>query len=298
MKKTKFWHVFSLTAFFLSFFIVTSDQARSASVIADSPCDSLYYESLSARAWLEAQREITQNQNLIVKPDSVFEYTCFDQVVRELSAHATSMLSETSLFGSPLGNTSMDDALQALVGDSLREYINLNFGSTTITSGVGYTMLAGRSTISHQISNVTAGNPASSNYSCDIMEQVWQAAKCSNFISNATSDGFFTFQEYAGSAVDKRRYPSTCGAINTNWAANLGVALSSGPWTNDPVQTYLDQIAAPTSAGSSCSGDPIPTGVRVIRSDYAINDYLEHICIQPGCRYEPTNATSGNCVAQ
>lgn len=295
MKINNLWRAFGLTAIFLSLFMVNSPKAYSASVIADTPCDSLYYESLSARAWLEAQREITQNQNLILKPDSVFEYTCFDRLVRELSAHANSMLSETTLFGSPLGTNSMDQALQNLVGDSLREYINSNFGSKTGVPA-GYNMLAGHPSaagISHNISTVTAGSPTTSYYSCDIMERVWQAAKCTNFISNATTDGFFTFEEYAGSAVDKRHLPTVCGAIDTNWAANLGVALSTGPWTNDPVQTYLEETAAPT--GTTCSGDPIPTGVRVIRSGYDENDYLEHVCLQPGCRYDPGG---NNCVAQ
>ena len=47
----------------------------SISYAQNSPCDPDYYESLEARAWLEAQREITQNQNLIYKPDSALEYT-------------------------------------------------------------------------------------------------------------------------------------------------------------------------------------------------------------------------------
>ncbi len=287
--------------FAMSLFLLHAplNSASATNVIADTPCDNLYYESLSARAWLEAQREITQNQNLILKPDSVFEYTCFDRLARELSYHANSMLSETTAYGTPLGTSSMDNALQQLVGDSLREYINGNFGSKTGVGG-GYNMLAGHPAatgISHTIANMTAGSPAASNYSCDIMSRVWHAAKCINFISNATTDGFFTFQEYAASAVDKRHLPTVCSAINTNWTTNLSVALSTGPWTNDPVQTYLDQTVAPScgSAGCSCSGSPIPTGVQVIRTGYDHNNYEEHVCLQPGCRFDPD---TNDCRAQ
>ena len=249
-----------------------------ASVIATTPCDALYYESLSARAWLEAQREITQNQNIILKPDSVLEYTCFDRIVRELADHADEMLSETSSYGSPLSSTSMDNALQNLVGTSLSAYISNNFNHNflaghTAATGLDHTPLA--------ITNGTA-------YSCDRMRLVWNAAKCINFISNNTTDGFFTFAEYAG-AVDKRVLPTACSPINANWTANLASALTSGPWTNDPVQTYFNLVEPQDCSGANCpcTGDPVPTGVQVVRSGYNNNDYEEHICLQPGCRYHP-----------
>src|ERR1044072_4359830 len=45
---------------------------------ASTPCDPEYMDALEARAYLEAQREVAQNQNYILKPDSVLQYTCFD----------------------------------------------------------------------------------------------------------------------------------------------------------------------------------------------------------------------------
>ena len=274
-----------MLALSFAFLATTSSQSEAASVIADTPCDSLYYESLSARAWLEAQREITQNQNIILKPDSVFEYTCFDRLVGELADHADEMLSETSSYGSPLSSTSMDNALQNLVITSLRAYIDNNFGSKS--GGGGYNLLAGH-TAATGINSVPQ-NMVGPAYNCDIMERVWNAAKCINFISNSTTDGFFTFQEYATSATDKRVLPAACTPITTNWATNLGAALTAGPWTNDPVQTYFALTTPQNCSGANCpcSGSPIPTGVRVVRSGYNNNDYDEHICLQPGCRYYP-----------
>lgn len=276
-----------------------NNKASAASVIASSPCDALYYETLSARAWLEAQREITQNQNLILKPDSVFEYTCFDRLLRELADHADEMLSETSSYGTPLGSSSMDNALRRLVGDSLVSYINLNYGSKT--SGVAYNLLSGHtagSPITHSITNVTGG----SAYSCDIMSRVWHAAKCINFVTDSPFDGFYTFDEYlynAGTttpALDKRHLPTACAPITTSWSGNITTALTSGSWTNDPVQTYQQYLTPPTSCtgncrctlpGTSVVSPAIPTGVRVLKPGSGNTNYQEHICLQPGCRYHP-----------
>ena len=268
----------------LSVFLIISCNASvlAASVIADTPCDSLYYESLSARAWLEAQREITQNQNLILKPDSVFEYTCFDGHLRELADHAAQMLSETSQYGQPLDTNSMDQALQNLVGTSLAAYVSNNFAPHSLLAG--HPAATG---IDHTIQAIPGGNPA---YSCDIMSRVWQAAKCINFVSNSEFDGFFTFEEYADPlSVDKRHLPTACTSITANWNTNIATALTTGPWSNDPVDTYF-LLSEPQNCGGGtcpCTGDPIPTGVFVIRSGYQNNEYQEHVCLQPGCRYYP-----------
>lgn len=263
------------------------NSVKAASVIADTPCDDLYYETLSSRAWLEAQREITQNQNLILKPDSVFEYTCFDLLLNELADHASSLLSETTSFGPGLGANSMDDALQNLIGTSLITYIGNNYGSLPV--GGGYNLLGGHPAgagISHAPRPIVG---ALRPYTCDIMARVWQAAKCINFASNEDTDGFYPFEEYATNPIDKRYLPTLCLPATAAWASNLATALTSGPWTNDPVQTYYALTNAQSCSGSTCActGDPVPTGVQVVRSGYDVNTYEEHVCLQPGCRYHP-----------
>lgn len=270
--------VLSTMMLLLSFAVAPASHA--ASVIADTPCDSVYYESLSARAWLEAQREITQNQNIILKPDSVFEYTCFDLMVEELAAHGTNMLSETNKYSQPLSSTGLDSALNAVVGDSLRSYISSNFS--------GYNLLGGHPAgagLDHAPDSSINGSPA---YTCDIMNRVWHAAKCINFASAPSMDGFFTLAEYATSP-DKRYLPDTCLPITANWSGNLLTALTSAPWTNDPVQTYFEETEPQTCASTNCEcdGDPIPTGLQVKRNETGVNTYQEHVCLQPGCRYHP-----------
>ena len=248
--------------------------------IADTPCDSLYYQTLSARAWLEAQREITQNQNLILKPDSVLEYTCFDMFLDELAQHAQNMFSETTAFGNPNPDPSMDNALDDLVGDSLRNFVSANFGY--------YDMLGGHSAgtgITHIPNTISNGT-----YTCDMMAQVWTAAKCINFVSDPANDGFYTFVEYRDN-IDRRVLPpgSVC-TPSPGWAANITTSTITPPWTDDPMQTYLALMDPANCSGSTA----IPTGVEVNRPSVAPNTYDEHVCIIPGCRYDPGG---GNCVA-
>ncbi len=241
--------------------------------IADSPCDSNYYESLSSRAWLEAQREITQNQNLILKPDSVFEYTCFDLFLRELAQHARNMFSETTSFGGPLPANSMDNALQQLVGTSLINFVNANFGY--------YDMLGGHTAgqgISHVPQPIVGGT-----YTCDMMNQVWLAAKCINFASDPAEDGFYTFEEYR-TDPDKRHLPNRCPAMPGIWAANINASIVNPLWTPDPMKTYLAFIDPANCVGGNANNIAIPTGVDVKGT---AGGYAEHVCIIPGCRYNP-----------
>lgn len=280
-------------------------------VIADTPCDPLYYESLSARAWLEAEREITQNQNIILKPDSVFEYTCFDRLVRVLAVEAVNMLSETPLYGAPLTNTSMDEALEAVIGVSLLTYINNNFGGKTVgTHGVpredDYNLLYGH-VAGTGINHYPKGILDDSAYACNIMSRVWNAAKCINFISHPDHDGFYTFANYATETDDNRHLPyinlpgGGCTSIEDNWSDNLATALTSGPWTHDPVQTYFVITDAQDCGAGACrcvdadgnNSEPIPTGVTIYRANPLPAEYEEHICLQPGCRYNPPNGQIG-----
>lgn len=282
---------FRLSKKYYSFFfalcalvLVLSKGGFAASGIPDSPCDPKYYESLSARAWLEAEREITQNQNLILKPDSVLEYTCFDLFLRELAQHAQNMFSETS----SLCCTSMDNALDDLIGDSLINYINANYELKT--SGGSYDLLGGHPAgmgIDHTPSHITGGA-----YSCSIMRRVWQAAKCINMISNPMHDGFYTFEEYKSAPFGDNRYlPEACPSVAGTFSANLGVALQSPPWADDPVDTFLDRIHPSACAIST----PIPTGIVVNRPAVAPKIYNEHVCITPGCRYVPVVSGVGTC---
>ncbi len=270
-----------------------------AQTAAESSCDPEYYNTLKSRAWLEAQREITQNQNLIFKPDSVLEYTCFDQYLNVLAQQAENMFSESGRWGDGAGerNTIMDVALENLVGTPVAAYIAANFEDP------GYDLAGGRAEgIDHDIAPVAGGT-----YECDIMNQVWMFAKCMDFIADAEHDGFFTFADYQ-TGDDKRFLPAQCDAISDRWGTELAAALGTAeetPWTEDPLVTYFNLLLPPADLASDQDGPPaplrcnnytpVPTGVTVIRNQ-SPSYYEEKICLVPGCVFVPgENGAAGTC---
>lgn len=251
-----------------------------AAPIAPTPCDPEYYKSLKSRAWLEAQREITQNQNLIFKPDSVMEYTCFDQFQGVLAREAINMFSETTRWGTILPSNSMDQALQNLVNSAVATWTANNFN---------HTFLGGRSdTLDYTPTAVTPTNYGP----CTNMADVWKEAKCIDFIDEEDYDAFFTFKDYAN-GKEPRFLPTPCNTgVSSRWNTELQTATvdAQTPWQEDKVKTYFNLMDP-----ANCSSAPkIETGVTVIRGD-APNKFREKICIPPGCHYVPTGLNSGTC---
>lgn len=253
----------------------------SSSQIADTPCDDEYMKSLESRAWLEAQREITQNQNLIYKPDSVLAYTCFDKFAN-VTANMQSWkgFSETDRWGNvitPL-TTAVDEALQPLVGSALLSYLNANFNNA---------YLSGRGPSSYKSSSISGGS-----YSCSEMNSVWQTAKCYNF-QTLPQDGFFTFEEH--SQEDKRKLPTACTNPTEAWNNNIqtaGLDPDTAPsWPFDKVEVYYDKLKAENCSSST----PLPTGVTVTSNNPDLPaSWDEKICIIPGCYFDPQG---GQCTA-
>ena len=54
----------------LALFLLVMPSEGALAQIAPQPCDPQFFRQMESRAWLEAEREIMQNQNLIFKPDS------------------------------------------------------------------------------------------------------------------------------------------------------------------------------------------------------------------------------------
>jgi len=261
---------------------------HAAPLFAPDPCDPDYYESLKSRAWLEAQREITQNQNLIFKPDSVLEYTCFEGYLRELADHGgppvagNKMFTGTSRWGGVPGN--MSNTLSNLVASAADRYQTSNFN---------HTLLGGRSGIVHDLP--AAIGPG--GYACNVMDRVWAEAKCMDFIDNPANDGFFTFDEYHAQP-DKRFLPTAC-AKTANFKAEQDKAIENAitPWEEDDVITYFELIFP--AGGCGPAGGPfsskIKTGLLVERTSGGVAKYNEYVCVVPGCYYEPTGLNAGNC---
>ena len=276
-------------------------------VPAASPCDPEYYESLRSRAWMEAQREITSNQNMIYKPDSVLTYTCFDQFGAEVARDSRTMFSENTRWGTILPAGSMGTALQTLVGGALDSYLLLNFNHST---------RGGRST------NVSYTPTRAVPYNCDVMMRVWLEAKCQDFIASA-EDGFFTFGQYAADYFngDHRYLPTRCGSIAPRWRLENGSALvDAAPagttgaaavrctgintpagctpmtaWIEDNLVTY-NRMLNPAYCTDATIVMPVSTGAIVTRTSGTPTLYIEKICLPPGCHYVPTGMNAGTCV--
>jgi len=280
MIKIKFLRLCILSAF-CTVFALFGTHAQAGTFAADA-CDPLYYESLESRAWLEAQREITQNQNLIFKSDSVLEYTCFDGYLRELADHSTDMFSGSGRWGGSGGT--MAASLSNLVAAPMDAYQRANFD---------HRLLGGRSNLTHDLpSSIGAGT-----YTCNRMNEVWKVAKCMDFIDQtnypegaaSANDGFFTFAEYAANP-DKRFLPTACTkTADFQTEINEAVVAANTPWEEDNVNTYSGLIYPTT--GSACGGTQsiIPTGLTIYRAKGGSTQYHEHVCVVPGCHYVPNN---------
>lgn len=231
-------------------------------------CDARYWDSMKAKAWAEAQRENTENQNLIYKADSVLEYTCFDRYLQALAANAPNLFSETTYWAGVVSPTDMVNALNILVANSLPNYIGGNFD---------HTYLGGRSGLNYTPGSAAGGN---TTYDCDQMIQVWEAAKCLNFVDQ-TDDDFFYLERWDG--WDPRRLPMAC-TPDGRYAAQLSLANNDG--TQYPEETW--NVYASFFDTTSCGATPVPTGVEVTRN--GINPYQEHICANPGCAFDRSGA--------
>lgn len=319
MKHIKF-AVLSLLA------LVTWSNAAIAQTIAPQPCDSRYWQQLEAKAVLEAEREIMQNQNLIFKADSVMEYTCFDRLLAHTALHGGNIFSHTSYFGSPIippnSSLGLTAAMGNLVFDALRIYIGSASSPPGTSGNFNHAYLGGRAALmgaspsDTNMNTAGAGGPGGSLYSgsygtCAMMAGVWRASKCMNFIDNANfqdTDGFYPLFEIRGHngsptivdyVIDNRNtraYPRACtGAVTMNTLTWGSTYLDASNGNNHlyPFQApnraiFLD-VGNRTRPGN-CASPAISTGITVI--DGSGGTYTDGVCSNPGCTYDRAGSCS------
>ncbi len=221
-------------------------QGYAVGIIENPGCDPDFMTVVEDRAWMEGQREVEMAERLILKPDSVLEYSCFNELVNELAV-AGSVFSDSP---------SLNASFEQIVYTPLAEYIDQNFAHTF--AGGTYTGAA------------TAP--------CAAMNAVWDFSRCSDF----NIDYFQTFQELAAS--DPRTVPEPCdsAARNDRWADAIALttfppAVPAVPGGADGLQSYNTLITA-----GSCTGTPIETGVTVARGS---GEYNDAVCPNPYCSY-------------
>lgn len=266
-------------------------------------CDADFMNQIYARSYLETEREVALNEVVIRKPDSVLEYSCFDQIVEMTGDIAAPIFSETTRWqnasapngggGTPnipsgpinfsvyMGSGRLDTALQRLVLDGLTSYLNSNFAHTVL-GGSGPALTPGG---------------AGGSYNCDMMNSVHFLARCNDF---ATDDQFLSFATLA-TPLDPRLLPNACANTRPimttaliNLSNNAGYAHAS---FDQNAPTYRNLLS-----GGACTS-PVPTGVQITRYEYNVSNpignvtrdstglytlppYEEKICTNPGCFYD------------
>ena len=241
-------------------------------------CNSDVMQAIETRAWLSAQREITVNQNLIAKPDSVLEYTCFDKFLNVLAQEASDMFSENEAPWSGsvalVGPTDMDNALTDLVGNPAKAFTNTNFD---------HSYIGGRGPTSRELGGTVSGG----SYTCDEMNKVWKFAKCMNFAAEA-EDGFLTYEQHKDD--DPRRYPEPCDAEDPRWSNYIQEAFDAPEWRTNGSPTYDSRMTSTHEKYSdmtepgNCSAGKVKTGITYI-DPATLDPEDEYVCVNPGCSW-------------
>ena len=230
---------------------------------AETSCDPVYYDTLESRAWLEAQREITQNQNLISKPDSVLRYTCFDKMADDFASATGSMFS---------GGADVNVAKTTAT-----DFVQANFADVHANA------IGGRS---GDVGSALDG-------SCDAMQKVWEQSQCMNFAANPDTDSFFTIKEYVDSAASDKRFEASCPEV-AGWSAEFDALLPENTaWEEDLVASFLSEFVTDDDCDASLQ---VATGISVIPAGGG-EAYQAKVCVKSGCVYSASSADAGECHA-
>lgn len=265
-------------------------------------CDSEIFVVMRGRAAMEAQEDIITSEIVIHRPDSVLEYTCADQWIGYTAEKAGPLFSETnkwvnrtiplSVGGSVmisvhLDPTSLDQVLEDTVIKTIYDYVENQFPLDYL----GDTATGMDSNISDTIGGAT--------YTCTMMKDIWQVAKCENFGDTDFFVGagpFYTYNELIPKTSDPRVQYNQCNdtglqQIDKDVMTNKNLqyhGYSAAALYGKNIHDYVDP--------ANCTGlEPIPTGVHVVQvKDYGgsgedITEYEEHFCANPGCYYDHTN---------
>jgi|GEM_PF-997271 len=309
----------------LVFVFLSVNPLNAYAQVADQPCDTQFWRQMSARAWMEAEREIMQNQNLIYKPDSVLEYTCFDQFVGLNAWDGGNIFTHTEYFGDQIISRGqpygLEIALTKVVSESLNEYKDANYADSFLSGRADFLSIQGTN------SEFRNASVEISSYNCETMANVWRASKCTNFIDNSAfekTDGFYPFdvlvgldgQEvdgYAGTIQDTRKWPASmaCGPESTRTPTGTSVTIgqpfgSGGGWSDQiAVSKNAEDVLYPSkiplgevykevfdlTVPGVCA-NPIFTGVTVIASTGG-ETYADGVCTNPGCTFNKGGVCQG-----
>jgi hypothetical protein len=284
---------------------VSTGNCSGATPGAGCACDADLMNQIYSRAYLEAQRDTIKAEILIRKPDSVMEYSCFDQMLNRTVDEAAPLFSETtdwmfrvvditSAFGigeiaenyipfvfisDYMGPNKMQTSIENLVKNSLEDYIDDNFD---------HKFLGGAA---NSLDYAASGG----SYNCTYMNRVYFLSKCTDIVND---DRFWKFSELIN--PDPRVLPQQCPNPNTQITQQkIDLAENRNfQYVNFDRVTSYNAILAP---GAPCRA-PIPTGITVINHTRSIdalgnvtitntNSFPDKVCPNPNCYYTGTTCT-------
>jgi len=195
-----------------------------------SACDGNFMNQIYSRAFLEGSREVIMSEQIIHKPDSVLEYTCFDQFIN-MAAHnagtafsesqkwsntsvslltaddtaSTTIINQTApasllpdqLMHSVFSDERLDNVLEDFLFDILQDYVDDNFDHTFMGESI---------IIDNDINTSQIG---ANSYACTHMETIWNIARCIDF---GEDDRFRSFEHLVN--FDPRSIPQSCSPGN------------------------------------------------------------------------------------
>ena len=305
----------------LSFFSVLQPlkPAQAQLNVAPQPCDPQFFRQMKSRAWLESEREIMQNQNLIFKADSVLEYTCFDLFANQTAWAGGDIFTHTKYFGGelliPRGNPyGLEVILTNIVSASLEYYQNGEGGKGSFA----HSFLGGRG----HLPSIDISPPPGREfeliteerlpYECNVMAEVWKKAKCLNFVHGEEfekTDGFYPLETLKCAAgadcnevegydvIDETRiFPVAMSCTGQgqglyNWGEEIEFAENKAEILyvyQEPLNVIFNDVNKRLIPGE-CTG-PIETGIEIILST-GPTGIQDGVCSNPGCTYN-----GGGCI--
>ncbi len=283
---------------------------------ASNTCDADFMNQIYSRAFIEAEREVVLSQVAIRKPDSVLEYTCFDQLASLVATKAAPLFSESNEWQ----NVTVDISAGALsastilsvppvigrLGDTLENLVLtalVGSGGAYIDENFAHDFLGGAAIgLDGDISDTIPVN-----YTCDWMATLYDFVHCVDFMSD---DQFFSFSQLA--ALDPRALPAMCNPPDTTIENNI-IDLSQNNaflyvnYDEKDISLYdggLNKTYKDRRDPLSCS-EPILTGLTYTLETSVVDPlgnvitagsstfYDEKICSNPSCHYDKA---TNNCV--
>lgn len=239
-------------------------------------CDPQFMDAIEARGFAEAARENVQNQNLIYKPDSVFEYSCFLNHVPAVQSQASDLFRQ--------------DSLTLATTIPVQQYIDTNFDHEYLDT---------------RTNDPAISQPAPPADMCNALAVVWDIARCINFYNREDLEGLFDLTHYITN--DPRQLPASLPACAALPYAGLDMALdiaynnksdvwTMGPYARDDTGYIMDPVDLQNEMykPGDC-GTPIPTGMTVRDRNAPVTEFREKTCSNPACVYIPTDMDNGEC---